>query len=109
MVSLWVSVIGQSSFSQPSRITGALCNGALFANLSAPLRQLKHGLVCHASGGYGRPSTTELGYRREDSKAAELINLSTVADAEISNPSWVKFQSAGWVNFPSAPTGEKSD
>ncbi|WP_234464864.1 hypothetical protein, partial [Stutzerimonas stutzeri] len=30
--------------------------------------------------------TTELGYRREDSKATALINLSTVADAEISNP-----------------------
>ncbi|WP_221739990.1 hypothetical protein, partial [Stutzerimonas xanthomarina] len=23
---------------------------------------------------------------------------------KISNPPWVKFQSAGWVNFPSAPT-----
>ncbi|MFL3932694.1 transposase, partial [Pseudomonas aeruginosa] len=22
----------------------------------------------------------------------------------MSNPPWVKFQSAGWVNFPSAPT-----
>jgi len=33
-----------------------------------------------------------------------LLNLSTVADAQISNPPWVKFQSAGWVNFPSAPT-----
>ena len=34
-----------------------------------------------------------------------MLNLSTVADAQISNPPWVKFQSAGWVNFPSAPTG----
>ncbi|RQE92350.1 hypothetical protein IPC288_32000 [Pseudomonas aeruginosa] len=24
----------------------------------------------------------------------------------MSNPPWVKFQSAGWVNFPSAPTGQ---
>ena len=32
------------------------------------------------------------------------MTLSTVADAEISNSPWVKFQSAGWVNFPSAPT-----
>jgi hypothetical protein len=63
-----------------------LRNGAPFVNLPALLRQLKHGLVHHASGGCGRSSTTELGYRREDSKAAALINLSTVADAEISNP-----------------------
>ncbi|WP_324733809.1 hypothetical protein [Pseudomonas paeninsulae] len=33
-----------------------------------------------------------------------MIDLSTVAGKEISNPPWVKFQSAGWVNFPSAPT-----
>jgi hypothetical protein len=39
-----------------------------------------------------------------DSKAASLQNLSTIAEAEISNPPWVKFQSAGWVNFPSVPT-----
>ncbi|MCV4079537.1 DUF882 domain-containing protein, partial [Pseudomonas aeruginosa] len=26
------------------------------------------------------------------------------AGNKISNPPWVKFQSAGWVNFPSAPT-----
>ncbi|WP_197709137.1 hypothetical protein [Ectopseudomonas oleovorans] len=38
------------------------------------------------------------------SKAAALVDLSTVAGNKISNPSWVKFQSAGWVNFPSAPT-----
>ncbi|MEX7174966.1 hypothetical protein AB2D02_31075, partial [Pseudomonas aeruginosa] len=25
---------------------------------------------------------------------------------KISNPPWVKFQSAGWVNFPSAPTAQ---
>ncbi|WP_218568257.1 hypothetical protein, partial [Pseudomonas sp. JUb52] len=31
-------------------------------------------------------------------------DLSTVAGNKISNPPWVKFQSAGWVNFPSAPT-----
>ncbi|WP_374417184.1 hypothetical protein, partial [Ectopseudomonas oleovorans] len=38
------------------------------------------------------------------SKAAALVDLSTVAGNKISNPLWVKFQSAGWVNFPSAPT-----
>ncbi|MFW3047246.1 hypothetical protein ACNQJ3_30535, partial [Pseudomonas aeruginosa] len=27
---------------------------------------------------------------------------------KISNPPWVKFQSAGWVNFPSAPTALRS-
>jgi hypothetical protein len=54
--------------------------------LPTPLRQLKHGLVRHSRGGCGRSSTTELGYRKEDSKAAALICLSTVADAEISNP-----------------------
>ncbi|WP_342169293.1 hypothetical protein [Pseudomonas aeruginosa] len=37
--------------------------------------------------------------------AAALVDLSTVAGNKISNPPWVKFQSAGWVNFPSAPTG----
>ncbi|MEX7070635.1 hypothetical protein AB2C90_32360, partial [Pseudomonas aeruginosa] len=26
---------------------------------------------------------------------------------KISNPPWVKFQSAGWVNFPSAPTSKR--
>ncbi|MDH1337714.1 SWF/SNF helicase family protein [Ectopseudomonas oleovorans] len=41
------------------------------------------------------------------SKAAALVDLSTVAGNKISNPPWVKFQSAGWVNFPSAPTGDK--
>ncbi|MFU7986970.1 hypothetical protein, partial [Pseudomonas aeruginosa] len=35
---------------------------------------------------------------------AALVDLSTVAGNKISNPPWVKFQSAGWVNFPSAPT-----
>ncbi|MDP3364523.1 MAG: hypothetical protein Q8S49_00675, partial [Pseudomonas sp.] len=40
------------------------------------------------------------------SKAAALVDLSTVAGNKISNPLWVKFQSAGWVNFPSAPTQE---
>ncbi|AWF60930.1 Uncharacterized protein PA52Ts32_0111 [Pseudomonas aeruginosa] len=40
----------------------------------------------HASGGYGRSATTELGYPKEDSKAAALICLSTAADAEIRNP-----------------------
>ncbi|MEN8547510.1 hypothetical protein V8693_33130, partial [Pseudomonas aeruginosa] len=38
--------------------------------------------------------------------AAALVDLSTVAGNKISNPPWVKFQSAGWVNFPSAPTGK---
>ncbi|EOU9637785.1 hypothetical protein ACOJEK_001044 [Pseudomonas aeruginosa] len=41
------------------------------------------------------------------SKAAALVDLSTVAGNKISNPPWVKFQSAGWVNFPSAPTMQK--
>jgi len=35
-----------------------------------------------------------------------LLSLSTVADAKISNPPWVNFQSAGWVIFQSAPTAE---
>ncbi|MEN1610884.1 DUF3164 family protein, partial [Pseudomonas aeruginosa] len=38
--------------------------------------------------------------------AAALVDLSTVAGNKISNPPWVKFQSAGWVNFPSAPTAK---
>jgi hypothetical protein len=33
-----------------------------------------------------------------------LLSLSTIAGTEISNPSWVNFQSAGWVSFQSAPT-----
>jgi hypothetical protein len=41
--------------------------------------------------------------------AAALVDLSTVAGNKISNPPWVKFQSAGWVNFPSAPTGGTSE
>jgi len=41
------------------------------------------------------------------SKAAALVDLSTVAGNKISNPPWVKFQSAGWVNFPSAPTNHR--
>ncbi|HGN2247967.1 TPA: hypothetical protein ACKRZL_001637, partial [Pseudomonas aeruginosa] len=40
--------------------------------------------------------------------AAALVDLSTVAGNKISNPPWVKFQSAGWVNFPSAPTTQLS-
>ncbi|WP_296127482.1 hypothetical protein, partial [Pseudomonas sp. Ga0074129] len=36
------------------------------------------------------------------------VDLSTVAGNKISNPPWVKFQSAGWVNFPSAPTSTLS-
>ncbi|WP_236170189.1 hypothetical protein, partial [Pseudomonas parasichuanensis] len=40
--------------------------------------------------------------------AAALVDLSTVAGNKISNPPWVKFQSAGWVNFPSAPTVEQT-
>ncbi|MBU0807493.1 MAG: hypothetical protein KKB36_06580, partial [Gammaproteobacteria bacterium] len=39
--------------------------------------------------------------------AAALVDLSTVAGKKISNPPWVKFQSAGWVNFPSAPTEQE--
>ncbi|MGI1034036.1 hypothetical protein ACRCQJ_28965, partial [Pseudomonas aeruginosa] len=38
-----------------------------------------------------------------------LVDLSTVAGNKISNPPWVKFQSAGWVNFPSAPTAQYLD
>ncbi|MBU0809251.1 MAG: hypothetical protein KKD30_17125, partial [Gammaproteobacteria bacterium] len=41
--------------------------------------------------------------------AAALVDLSTVAGNKISNPPWVKFQSAGWVNFPSAPTAQYRD
>ena len=33
-----------------------------------------------------------------------LLSLSTIADATISNPPWVNFQSARWVSFQSAPT-----
>ena len=51
----------------------------------------------------GRSSTAELG-QRGSGFAAALVDLSTVAGNKISNPPWVKFQSAGWVNFPSAPT-----
>ncbi|MGH8389974.1 MAG: hypothetical protein ACRESJ_31615, partial [Pseudomonas sp.] len=36
-----------------------------------------------------------------------LLSLSTIADAKISNPPWVNFQSAGWVSFQSAPTADK--
>ncbi|MDO7929053.1 hypothetical protein Q6A51_19905, partial [Pseudomonas sp. KFB-139] len=37
-----------------------------------------------------------------------LLSLSTIAGTEISNPSWVNFQSAGWVSFQSAPTVDRS-
>ena len=48
----------------------------------------------------------QLNWAREGvgATAAALVDLSTVAGNKISNPPWVKFQSAGWVNFPSAPT-----
>ncbi|WP_204377649.1 hypothetical protein, partial [Pseudomonas amygdali] len=36
-----------------------------------------------------------------------LLSLSTIAGTEISNPSWVNFQSAGWVSFQSAPTPKR--
>ncbi|NMX48096.1 N-acetyltransferase [Pseudomonas sp. WS 5407] len=36
-----------------------------------------------------------------------LLSLSTIAGTEISNPSWVNFQSAGWVSFQSAPTHDR--
>ncbi|WP_237491634.1 hypothetical protein, partial [Pseudomonas syringae] len=36
-----------------------------------------------------------------------LLSLSTIAGTEISNPSWVNFQSAGWVSFQSAPTSRQ--
>jgi len=38
------------------------------------------------------------------STGSQLLSLSTIAGAKISNPSWVIFQSAGWVSFQSAPT-----
>jgi hypothetical protein len=38
------------------------------------------------------------------SSGTRLLSLSTIADAKISNPPWVNFQSAGWVSFQSAPT-----
>ncbi|WP_336347790.1 hypothetical protein [Pseudomonas monsensis] len=38
------------------------------------------------------------------STGTRLLSLSTIADAKISNPPWVNFQSAGWVSFQSAPT-----
>jgi hypothetical protein len=38
------------------------------------------------------------------SMGTRLLSLSTIADAKISNPPWVNFQSAGWVSFQSAPT-----
>jgi len=38
------------------------------------------------------------------STETRLLSLSTIADAKISNPPWVNFQSAGWVSFQSAPT-----
>lgn len=44
------------------------------------------------------------GPSKKASKAAPLLNLPTIAEAEISNPPWVKLQLAGWVNFPSAPS-----
>ena len=37
-----------------------------------------------------------------------LLSLSTIAGTEISNPSWVNFQSAGWVSFQSAPTPRRT-
>ncbi|MCA6831526.1 hypothetical protein LF836_30210, partial [Pseudomonas aeruginosa] len=61
-----------------------------FRILRAPLKQLNW-----ASEGVG-------------ATAAALVDLSTVAGNKISNPPWVKFQSAGWVNFPSAPTPPKT-
>ncbi|KAB0507604.1 hypothetical protein, partial [Pseudomonas moorei] len=42
------------------------------------------------------------------STGTRLLSLSTIADAKISNPPWVNFQSAGWVSFQSAPTQQKS-
>lgn len=41
------------------------------------------------------------------STGTRLLSLSTIADAKISNPPWVSFQSAGWVSFQSAPTGKR--
>jgi len=38
------------------------------------------------------------------STGTRLLSLSTIADAKISNPPWVNFQSAGWISFQSAPT-----
>jgi hypothetical protein len=38
-----------------------------------------------------------------------LLSLSTIAGTEISNPSWVNFQSAVWVSFQSAPTNHEQE
>ena len=40
----------------------------------------------------------------ENYRTSYLIHLSTIADSKISNPPWVKFQSARWVFIQSAPT-----
>ena len=44
--------------------------------------------------------------RKENVKTSHLLHLSTTADSKISGQPWVKFQSAGWVNIQSAPTGQ---
>jgi hypothetical protein len=43
--------------------------------------------------------------RKENVRTSYLLHLSTTADSKISDQPWVKFQSAGWVNIQSAPTG----
>ena len=40
----------------------------------------------------------------ENQRTNYLIHLSTIADSKISNPPWVKFQSARWVFIQSATT-----
>ena len=40
----------------------------------------------------------------ENKRTDYLIHLSTIADSKISNPPWVKFQSARWVFIQSATT-----
>jgi hypothetical protein len=44
--------------------------------------------------------------RKESLNTSHLLHLSTIADFKISDQPWVKFQSAGWVNIQSAPTGK---
>ena len=43
-------------------------------------------------------------WKRRASRTSYLIHLSTAADSNRGNRSWVKIQSAGWVNIQSART-----
>jgi PAS domain S-box-containing protein len=46
--------------------------------------------------------------RKENVKTGHLLHLSKIADFQISDQPWVKFQSAGWVNIQSAPTPKEN-